>query len=51
MSKNMIDIHSHILPQIDDGAENIDLIVGMLKGPKKSIIHFCNKSKMRSVLY
>lgn len=27
----MIDIHSHILPQIDDGSENIDITLEMLK--------------------
>lgn len=27
----MIDIHSHILPHIDDGAENIDITIEMLK--------------------
>jgi len=31
----MIDIHSHILPQIDDGAENIDITLEMLKSAVK----------------
>ncbi|WP_160689343.1 CpsB/CapC family capsule biosynthesis tyrosine phosphatase [Clostridium sp. C2-6-12] len=31
----MIDIHSHILPQIDDGAENIDITLEMLKDAVK----------------
>ena len=48
----MIDIYTHILPKIDDEAENIDITLEMLKGSKKkSIFHFCNKSKMKSLLY
>ena len=31
MSKHMIDIHSHILPKIDDGAENINITLEMIK--------------------
>jgi len=31
VSKFMIDIHAHILPKIDDGAENIDIALEMLK--------------------
>jgi len=31
----MIDIHSHILPEIDDGAENIDITLEMLKNAVK----------------
>lgn len=31
----MIDIHSHILPNIDDGAENIDITLEMLKNAVK----------------
>lgn len=35
VSKYMIDIHSHILPQIDDGAVNIDITLEMLKNAVK----------------
>ena len=41
----MIDIHSHIIPGIDDGAENKDIAISMLKkaqetGTKKIILNF-----------
>ncbi|OOM75809.1 tyrosine-protein phosphatase YwqE [Clostridium puniceum] len=32
----MIDIHSHILPQIDDGAENTDMTLEMLRNAVKN---------------
>jgi protein-tyrosine phosphatase len=48
ISKVMIDIHSHIIPGIDDGAQNIDVTLSMLKnaeedGTKKIIAtpHYC----------
>ena len=29
--KNLFDIHCHILPQVDDGARNMDMALKMLK--------------------
>ena len=47
-SKSMIDIHSHIIPGIDDGAKNIEVTLNMLKnaekdGTKKVVAtpHYC----------
>lgn len=48
INKIMIDIHAHIIPGIDDGAENIDITLKMLKnaekdGTKKIVAtpHYC----------
>lgn len=48
INKIMIDIHAHIIPGIDDGAENIDVALKMLKnaekdGTKKIVAtpHYC----------
>ena len=37
----MIDIHSHFLPEIDDGAKNVSESIAMLTDSKKQGVEIC----------
>lgn len=45
----MIDMHTHILPEIDDGAVNIKETLEMIQEASKARIyrHFCNVALYR----
>lgn len=39
---NLYDVHSHILPQIDDGAENVDVSVNIINTLyNQGVRHIC----------
>ena len=44
----MIDVHSHIVPTVDDGAQNIDVSIDMIKNAK-NITYFSGKSNYSKV--
>ena len=38
MSQNLVDLHCHILPGIDDGAKNLDVSMALLRKEVQRIV-------------
>ena len=37
MSQNLVDLHCHILPGIDDGAKNLDVSMALLRKEVRTV--------------